>query len=237
MERQPARGRDEAGARTAAAAYTAPVLAFYDLSVLGVVSPLVWRCPRSAMDALYGLHVSGRHIDVGPGTGTFLDRCAFPVADPRLALVDLNPTVLRTAGDRLRRYRPTRHLCDVLAPFELTGPEGADGRADPGRERFASASLNFVLHCLPGTMAEKATVFDHLLPHLESGARVFGSTVLDRGVRHTPFSRAHMELLNRRRIFHNRGDSLDGLRGELDRRFSGVDVSVRGTVALFAATV
>ncbi|MEV6958172.1 class I SAM-dependent methyltransferase [Streptomyces sp. NPDC051207] len=209
----------------ATAVYTSSTLMVYDAFVLGVVSPAVWRCPRKVMAAQYDRHVSARHLDIGPGTGYFLGRCRFPSPQPQLALLDLNPMVLDRARRRVERYRPTVHRHNILQPYDLGGL------------RFSSASLNFVLHCLPGGMSGKSAVFDHLLPHLDPGARVFGSTVLAHGVGHTPISRAHLDLLNRRQVFHNRNDSLEQLETELDRRFARHEVSVRGSVALFEATV
>lgn len=209
----------------ATAIYSASMLKVYDAFVLGVVSPAVWRCPRRAMADQYDRHVSERHLDIGPGTGYFLDRCRFPSLRPQLALLDLNPTVLERARLRVERYRPTVHRHNILQPYDLGGL------------RFSSASLNFVLHCLPGGMSGKSALFDHLLPHLDPGARVFGSTVLAHGVGHTRVSRAQLDLLNRKRVFHNRDDSLEQLEAELERRFARHEVSVRGSVALFEATV
>lgn len=209
----------------ATAIYSSSMLRVYDAFVLGVVSPAVWRCPRSAMAERYDRYASGRHLDIGPGTGYFLDRCAFPVARPQLALLDLKPEVLKAAGRRVARYRPTVHRHDILEPYDLDGL------------RFSSASLNFVLHCLPGPMSAKAVAFDHLLDHLDPDARVFGSTVLGTGVRHTRAGAAQLDLLNRKHVFDNRTDSLEGLRGELEARFRDVELEVRGSVALFSARV
>ncbi len=37
---------------------------------------------------LYDQYVSANHLDIGVGTGYFLDHCRFPAANPRLALMD-----------------------------------------------------------------------------------------------------------------------------------------------------
>ncbi|MDT3395893.1 class I SAM-dependent methyltransferase [Streptomyces sp. B1866] len=215
----------ERDSASAVAAYSAPVLAAYDALVLGAVSRFVWRCPAGDMLALYDRNVSARHLEVGPGTGYFLDRCRFPDPGPQVTLVDLSPTVLATAGRRIARYRPAALRRDVLKPMDLQG------------RRFDSAALNYVLHCLPSGAPEKFAVFDHLLPHLEPGARVFGGTVLAHGVRHTPLSRLQMNLLVRQGVLNNTEDSLDLLAEALRTRFTRHRLAVHGTVALFEAVV
>jgi SAM-dependent methyltransferase len=205
------------------ATYTRRVLSMYDILVLGYICRRVWRCSRVEMLAGYDHNIGARHLDLGPGTGFFLDRCRHRSARPSLALVDLNPTVLAKAATRLRRFRPDTYERDVLAPFDLDG------------ERFDSAGLNFLLHCLPGGMAHKAKVFDHARAHLRPGGRIFGSTVLSEGVSHTPRARKLLDSLNEKGTFDNRDDSLLGLEAELASRFTDFRVTVRGSVALFEA--
>ncbi|MGW3564893.1 class I SAM-dependent methyltransferase [Streptomyces sp. NPDC000941] len=220
------RERDKGSeAAAAAAVYSRPLLALYDTLILGAVCRAVWRCPPEEMLALYYRHVSDRHLDIGPGTGYFLDRCRFPTRLPQITLVDLNPTVLATAQRRIARYGPTALCRDVLRPMELEG------------RRFTSAALNFVLHCLPSGAPAKFAVFDHLLPHLEPGAQVFGSTVLAHGVRHTAVSRLHLRECVRRGVLNNSEDSLELLDKALGSRFERHHIRVRGTVALFDATI
>ncbi|MEU7742777.1 class I SAM-dependent methyltransferase [Nonomuraea sp. NPDC049158] len=214
---------ESAGRPTGAETYTRKVLFAYDVFVLGVICPLVWRCPRAVMLALYNRNVGARHLDLGPGTGYFLHRCRFPVPDPAITLVDLNTNVLRTAGARLARHEPDIRRADVLAPLDLDG------------EPYDSVGMNFLLHCLPGGMERKATVFDHVRPHLRPGARVFGSTVLAHGVRHSGPARKLIASFNEDETFHNSGDSLQALHTELGRRFADYRIQTRGSVALFEA--
>ena len=206
-----------------AAIYGPVVLAAYDAFVLGFSNRCVWRCPTPRLLAHYDAHVSANHLDVGVGTGYFLDRCRFPAPDPALALLDLHPAALRWAGRRLRRYRPRAHLGDVLRPLELGGA------------RFDSIGLNYVLHCLPGDLATKAAAFDHLAAVLNPGGVLFGATILGRGVPRNRLARALMTAYNRRGVFANVGDDAAGLERELGRRFRDLRVEVVGCVALFAA--
>jgi ubiquinone/menaquinone biosynthesis C-methylase UbiE len=208
---------------TGAETYTKKVLFAYDQFVLGFICPVVWRCSRAQMLDHYDRNVGARHLDVGPGTGFFLDRCRFPVRQPDITLLDLNQNVLRTAGARIARHHPAIVRADVLKPLAL----------DSGR--FDSVGMNFLLHCLPGDMAGKAAAFDHLLPYVRPGGRLFGSTVLAHGVRHSRPARGLIDSFNKDGTFHNAADSLDALHAELAKRFTDFELRTRGSVALFAA--
>ncbi|MDW6058812.1 class I SAM-dependent methyltransferase [Streptomyces sp. FXJ1.4098] len=116
------RERDKGSeAAAAAAVYSRPLLALYDTLILGAVCRAVWRCPPEEMLALYDRHVSDRHLDIGPGTGYFLDRCRFPTRLPQITLVDLNPTVLATAQRRIARYGPRRCAAMYCARWSWRG--------------------------------------------------------------------------------------------------------------------
>ncbi|WP_205857211.1 class I SAM-dependent methyltransferase [Phytoactinopolyspora endophytica] len=202
--------------------YTPGALRAYDTVVVRLSNSLVWRCAARRILRQYNRHVTTSHLDVGPGTGYYLDRCRFPGTAPHLTLLDPNPDVLRFAGHRLRRYRPTSYAADVLKPVGL----------EPASYR--SVALSYVLHCLPGDIRSKATVFDHLIPLVEPGGVVFGSTILNGGVRHTRLGRALLRVYNGKGIFSNLHDDLDGLEEELASRFGRYELEVSGAVALFA---
>ena len=88
------------------AVYTTRVLKLYDFVVLGVSNRFIWKCPTPRQLQHYQQHLSANHLDVGVGSGYFLDRCRFPTKSPRVALLDLNPTALEFAAQRIARYRP-----------------------------------------------------------------------------------------------------------------------------------
>ena len=205
------------------AVYTRRTLALYDLVVLGVSNRFIWKCPTPRLVAHYNRHLGASHLDVGVGTGYFLDRCRFPVAAPRVALMDLNAASLDCAARRIARYRPERYRRNVLEPIACD--------AAP----FDSIGINYLLHCLPGDIAAKAVVFDHLEPLLKPGATLFGATLLHGGVPHSGPAQRLMALYNRKGIFANREDDLDGLHRELGRRFATVEIEVVGCAALFSA--
>jgi hypothetical protein len=205
------------------AVYTRRTLRFYDFVVLGISNRLIWRCPTRRLLAHFDRRVTGNHLDVGVGTGWFLDHCRFPVPDPRVGLIDLNFNALGHALARIARYRPVGWLYNVLEPIALEQPP------------FDSVSVNYLLHCLPGDMAAKGRVFDHLAPLMNPGAVLFGATLLQGGVARGWAARRLMSLYNARGIFSNARDDLDGLRRALEARFGEVSVEVIGCAALFCA--
>lgn len=209
---------DDAGHRT----YTPLFLRVYDPLVLGFYSNRVWGCPRDRLVEHYDRHIGRRHLDVGPGTGYFLDRARLP-ADPAVTLLDPNPSVLAHAARRLARLAPAVVRADVREPLPLTGP-------------FDSAALNYVLHCLPGPPARKAAAVVNVAAVLAPGGVLFGATILGEPHRHGRLGRAALWDLNRRGAFANRTDTEDRLRAALTDHFAEATVDVVGSVAVFSAT-
>jgi hypothetical protein len=203
--------------------YTPARLALYDQVILGLSCSLVWRCPKRHFLHLYDRHVGSPHLDIGVGTGFFLDRCRFPVERPLITLLDPNDACLDKAARRLERYSPRVIKASVLEPLDL------------GPARFASIALNGVLHCLPAEPATKAAVLANLKPLLEDGGVVFGSTILGSGVEHGLLARKALARYNREGFFTNLADDLGGLERALAHTFVDHHIDVRGSFALFAA--
>src|SRR5262245_6971850 len=144
--------------------YTPFVLRAYDVFVLGFSNRFAWRCPSPRMLEQYDRHLGRRHLDVGVGTGWYLDHSTWPVDQPAITLLDLNENSLSTAARRLARYAPREVRANVLDPLPL------------GDERFESVAANYLLHCLPGPLESKAaTLAANVRPFLEAGGVLFGS--------------------------------------------------------------
>lgn len=218
MADEPRADEVEAGQRV----YTPFTLRVYDLFVLGFSNRFVWRCPSSKMLERYESHVGERHLDVGVGTGWFLDHCRWPVESPQITLLDLNENSLSAATSRIRRYAPATVQANVLEPVDL------------GDSRFDSIGANFLFHCLPGELEWKTmTVASNLRRYLVSGGVLFGSTILGRGVTHNLLGRRLMRLYNRKGIFANIEDDQEGLENGLTSELTDVEIEVVGAVALF----
>ncbi len=208
-------------AAAGAASYSKQVLSIYDFLVLGFANTFAWKCPTRLILDFHNKHVSGKHLDVGVGTGYFLDKCQFPSSHPIITLLDLNPNCLEVTAKRIRRYNPTTFIANVLEPLQL---ELTD---------FDSVGLNYLLHCLPGTMLSKGVVFENLKPLLNEQGVVFGTTILGQGVTHNFIARKMTSVLNSKGIFGNTNDNLEDLETILKDNFRDYSVQMIGCVALF----
>ncbi len=206
------------------AVYSPLSLRVYDIVVHGISNHWIWRCPTHQIARLYDRNVTAKHVDIGVGSGYFLARAHWPVANPSITRVDLNPSCLERASRRIARMAPRTVKANVLEPLrgDLGGP-------------FTSAGLCYLLHCLPGTIAQKAVVFDHLMPHLAPGAHVFGATILGRDVAMNAAARRLMAIYNAKGIFSNSGDTYRDLEDAMTHRFDAVVLRQEGVVALFEA--
>lgn len=201
--------------------YTRRSLAAYDLAILGYFSRLAWKCPARRILQHYNAHVTANHLDIGVGTGYFLDRCHFP-SPPRLVLMDPNDACLAKAGERVARYQPLRHRASVLDPLRIAGPA------------FDSIGMTYLLHCLPGDMQSKAVVFDNVKAVAKPGSVVFGATLLHDGIERNWLARTVMDRNNAHGVFSNAHDDLDGLRQVTSEHLEEPLVEVIGCVALFS---
>lgn len=205
------------------AVYSRSVLSVYDWWVLGISNSFIWKCPSSLILALFNQHVSGNHLDVGVGTGYFLDRCQFPQTHPRLALMDLNANSLKAAADRINRYQPETYQQDILSP--IVQPI----------QPFDSISINYLLHCLPGSLESKSVVFDYLSPLLKANGTIFGATILQGNAPRSFVAKRLMKIYNKKGIFSNTQDTLEVLEEILKKRYTQYDIQVKECVALFWA--
>jgi SAM-dependent methyltransferase len=202
--------------------YTPFFLRIYDPVILGVFTRFIWRCPTSRLVEPYKRHTRPGHLDVGPGTGYFLERAGLPEGSP-VTLLDPNPNVLDYASRHLPRLESSTVEADVCKPLPLDGG-------------FASAAMNGVIHCLPGPLSHKAGAVANVAAVLSPGGVFFGSTILGTAGQHNRLARRVLERNNKRGIFDNLGDNAEGLREILESSFERVDLETVGSMAIFAAT-
>lgn len=203
--------------------YSKTSLAVYDALVLGLSNRFIWRCASRHLTDHYEQMLGAQHLDIGVGTGYFLDRSRFPAEHPKITLLDPNRECLAKAASRVSRYEPETVCADALVPWPET------------LGRFTSIGLNYVLHCLPGTMASKCVLLDHLQPHLAEEGTVFGATILQGDAPRSALARKLMAIYNGKGVFSNEQDTRETLESELSARFSSVNIRMIGCVALFSA--
>jgi ubiquinone/menaquinone biosynthesis C-methylase UbiE len=201
--------------------YTPALLGNYDGFVIGFMAPRVWKCPAPPVIERYRQYMGHRHLDVGPGTGYFIEN-AHPGPDQEVTLLDPNPNVLEHASRRITSGMVTTVEADVLKPLPVEGP-------------FDSAALSFVLHCLPGPQPRKAAAIRNIAAVLAPDGVLFGATVLGKDERHTRPARVVLSIFNRQGGFDNATDTVEGLREILEESFAEVVVDVVGSTAHFVA--
>jgi hypothetical protein len=201
--------------------YNRFVLSVYDWWVLGFSNSLLWRCPTKLLREVFVKNATTNHLDVGVGTGYYLNKC-FGNIKLRLALLDINQNSLNSAAAKVSRFQPEIYRANVLRSFDMKC------------DRFDSISLFYLLHCIPGKFADKTIIFDNLRPYLNESGVVFGTTILGKGVKTGYFARALMNMYNKKGIFNNKNDSLDGLSSCLQYHFEEVNIQTIGCVAIFS---
>lgn len=205
-----------------AAIYSKYTLLIYDFFVLGLSNTFCWKCPTQLILEFYNQHVSDKHLDIGVGSGYFLDNCKFPHSNPRITLVDLNPNSLEATARRIHRYNPNSFIANVFQPLPL----------EPAS--FNSIGINYLLHCLPGNnILSKEIVFQNLKYLLKDDGIIFGTTILGKGVSHNLFAQQLIRTYNAKGIFGNKNDSCEDLENILKKHFSAYEIRIVGCVAFF----
>ncbi|MFD2179740.1 class I SAM-dependent methyltransferase [Veronia pacifica] len=204
--------------------YNSQILQVYDFWVLGMTNLFFWKCPTRVITEKFEISLSKNHIDVGVGSGYFLDHC-LKKDTCRIGLVDANKTCLSATSKRIKRFRPETYVADIRDPLNVE------------TEQFDSMSLNFVLHGLPGTMDEKSVVLGNVLKLLRPGGKLFGSTVLcdsslDTGVA----AKTLMKIYNKFGIYSNQSDTLNELKKVLNEHLDYIEIDIVGCVAVFSGS-
>ena len=203
------------GAR--AGVYNGLTLRLYDAGVLGLTNRLIWRCPTPRQVEHYRANVGSSHLDIGPGTGYYLER----IDSPTVTLLDLNTDCLDAAEARVGQDQKVHRLHQSF--FDPIAPEAS----------FDSIGLSFLLHCIPSS--EKWTRLSQLRDHLRPGGRVFGSTVILDPSTASGLARALHWIYGRLGVFGNDTDTVH----ELEQALAGleaVQIDRIGQVVLFAGT-
>ncbi len=204
--------------------YTRTALSWYDMIVHGFSNRWLWNCPTARLKQWFDQYVSGNHLDVGVGTGFFLDHSKKLNANSRVGLLDANENCLDAAARRIARFQPEIIQANLAEPF--------DGRAVP----FESLSLMYVLHCLPGSVPFRCRVIEQCAATLLSGGCLFGATILGQPQPRGWLARRVMASYNEKGIFGNASDTKESLAEVLSGSLTDVRLEQVGSVALFAAT-
>ncbi|WP_368941616.1 class I SAM-dependent methyltransferase [Citrobacter werkmanii] len=205
-------------------AYTPLTLKLYDWWVLSISNNFAWRCPTKEVLLPHFLqNLCLHHLDIGVGTGYYLTHAP---SECMISLMDLNADSLYAASSRARESKIQSTIKHDV--FE-TYPESL-------RHKFDSISMFYLLHCLPGSMFEKEIVIENAKMALTNDGILYGATILGEGVTHNAFGNKLMAVYNQKGIFSNKNDSEKELTKILSTHFENVEISIKGTVALFTAS-
>ena len=202
--------------------YGALTLPLYDAAVLNIAVPYAWGVPLSVEREMYRRLTRARHLDIGVATGYFLRKALAGRDEAQITLMDLNPNATRYAAEKLKRFDVTEAVGDALEPFPVAG-------------QFDSIAMCHLLHCMPGTVAEKAVAFDHARAVLAEGGVCFGASVTPAGRSLNPFGRLVLSGSNRTGALNNADDDHDALRAEIEARFRDTKIELRGVMTLWEA--
>lgn len=203
----PSKKSDDVGAH----GYTNYALIIYDYLVLMFMSFFVWRCSTTkTMLPFFRANVSKRHLDIGCGTGYFLEHGNIPL-DAEVSLCDLNQNCLEKSKARFGRPNTECLLHNIFQPLP----------SDAGP--FDSISMFYLLHCLPGPVSRKCEIFKHLKYNLSADGVLFGSNVLGPTGDHTWLSRLALRRLNYLSHMDNMGDTRAAFEEALRENYHEVD--------------
>lgn len=205
------------------AIYTPMLLKLYNLWVLDISNAWIWRCSKGIQLEQFNKYITENHLDIGVGTGYYLKQCQWP-SQANISLMDLNPNCLDVAKNGLQDRAPKVYLHDIFKPEKSLS------------NQFNSISMNYLLHCLPGTMETKSEAIANAVSMLIPGGVLFGATILADANLHTKMSQRLCDFYNKKGIFSNQDDTLEQLKLTLSNHLNDLEISVVGCVCLFKGT-
>lgn len=213
-----------------ASIYNGFVLRIYDFLVLVFSNYLAWRVSTNDVLVPFFARNIGQsaHLDIGVGTGFYLEKCVKRLQDlESVHLLDMNPSTIQAAKNRLHNAGYKKEIATHTQSIFSSLPRDLCNK-------FDSVSMFYLLHCLPGTIYEKAeSVFENVIPTLKPGGVIYGCTVLGKGVQHNWLGTRLMALYNKKGIFDNYDDDIIEFEQYLRKRFVQVDTKIIGVVMLF----
>ncbi len=204
-----------------AASFTKFFLSFYDTFVMLIANRFIWKCSTGKIINFFNDNISSNHLDVGVGTGYFLNKCRFPGEKPTIHLMDLNMDPLEKTSNRLKRFGPVVHQWNILEPIQIELP------------KFDSICISNVFHCLRGNFNNKEIVLKNLRPFLNTNGNLFGLTILGKDVKAGLAYKLFNRVVNKLSIFSNLDDSLSDLEKILKSNFNHYELKLVGSVAMF----
>jgi len=165
---------------------------FYDFLVNDLNCNYAWRCHKSNIFKNYQKNLRSNHLEIGPGSGYFLNPKFHKKEISNLFLMDVNQPILEASQQNLEKhYSNIQLLNHNIFNKELDSL------------KINSIGINYVLHCVPGPLDQK---LEKLHLNLPKNTNIFGATVISDFERQTELSKLELKVLNHKGIFNNKMD-------------------------------
>ena len=198
--------------------YTKKSLFFYNFRVLFFNNTFVWRCSTKNLLDQFRRYTSCNHLDIGVGTGFYLEKVKDKLVD--VDLMDLNNNCLNQVSYVLKDKTPNAYKIDILKDIE-----------EKFYDKYDSVSFNYLIHCLPDNN-NKDLVFKNVSRMLKPNGVAFGATVVNdyKNKLAVKVSKKY----NRIGKFDNEKDTYSKINEYLKSYFKDYKITQIGSVCLFS---
>ena len=193
-------------------------LKLYDYLVNDINCSYAWRCHKSNIFENYKNNIKTNHLEIGPGTGYFLEN---NYNIKKLYLMDINDDTLNFSKNNLSENYQLETINHNIFEDKLEIKD------------LESVGLNYVLHCVPGRLEDN---IDNLINNLETNNKVnfFGATVVSDKILQNRLSTIELFFLNKYNIFNNEMDTSKNLIDYLKYNHIKYQEKIVGNVLLFS---
>lgn len=181
----------------------------------------VWKCSTKNIIDNYQKNISNNHLEIGPGTGFFLNKKNTGINFKKLTLVDVNKDILQFSKKNLEQY---------YSNIEILHSDLFSQKISESIY-FESVGVNYVLHCVTGNLQTK---LDNLIDNLGNNKyNLFGASVICDPLHMNTIAEYELIFLNTLGIFNNNEDTYYELEEYLNNRNIKFSLKKQGYVAIF----
>ena len=198
--------------------YTKKSLFFYNFRVLFFNNTFVWKCSTKKLLDQFKKYTSRNHLDIGVGTGFYLDKVRKKIIN--IDLMDLNNNCLNQVSQVLKDKTPNVYKIDILKDISSSF-----------YSKYDSISFNYLIHCLPDN-GNKDLVFKNVAKMLKQEGVAFGATVINDYKNDLAIKVS--KKYNNIGKFDNKNDTYLKIEGYLQSSFKDYTIEQVGSVCLFS---
>ena len=179
-------------------------LQYYDRYVNEINCKYIWKCPSNIIFNNYRNNCSKYHVEIGPGTGYYLKNIGLSSKIKELTLIDINNQILNYSKNNLKSEYSNINVLNYNIFNEKI----------PEKINFNSVGINYVLHCIPGSLQKKV---DTLIKNLgNNDYKLFASSIICDPLHMNILAEYELIMLNSLGIFNNNNDTYEELQEYLE---------------------